>query len=58
MNLALLLGAVAGARCNSAGMKAAQEATASAVPAISYPVTFAVSNLLFTTLAYVMAVIG
>jgi putative transport protein len=58
MNLALLLGAVAGARCNSAGMKAAQEATASAVPAISYPVTFAVSNLLFTTLAYVMAMLG
>jgi putative transport protein len=58
MNDALLLGAVAGARCNSAGMRAAQEATASNVPAISYPVTFAVSNVLFTLLAYVMAMLG
>jgi putative transport protein len=58
MNDALLMGAVAGARCNSAGMRAAQEATASTVPAISYPVTFAISNVLFTLLTYVMAMIG
>ena len=54
----LLMGAVAGGRCNSAGMRAAQEATRSTVPAISYPVTFAISNVILTLLAYVMAIIG
>lgn len=54
MNLALLLGAVAGARCNSAGMRAAQETTKSTVPAISYPVTFAISNIVLTIMSYVM----
>jgi len=58
MNLALLMGAVAGGRCNSAGMRASQEATQSAVPAISYPVTFAISNIVFTFLSYVMVMVG
>jgi putative transport protein len=58
MNDALLMGAVAGGRCNSAGMRAAQEASGSNVPAISYPVTFAISNILFTLLSYVMALVG
>ena len=58
MNLALLMGAVAGGRCNSAGMRASQEATQSNVPAISYPVTFAISNIVFTLLSYVMAMMG
>jgi putative transport protein len=58
MNDALLLGAVAGARCNSAGMQAAQEATDSNVPAISYPVTFAISNIILTLMSYVMALVG
>jgi putative transport protein len=57
MNQALLLGAVAGGRCNSAGMRASQEATHSNVPAISYPATFALSNVAFTLLCYVMALI-
>jgi putative transport protein len=55
---ALLLGAVAGARCNSAGLRAAQEASHSAVPAISYPATFAITNLVFTAMSYVMAILG
>jgi putative transport protein len=58
MNRALLLGAVAGGRCNSAGMQAAQEATGSNVPALSYPVTFAISNVILTLLSYVMAMVG
>jgi putative transport protein len=58
MNDALLLGAIAGGRCNSAGMRAAQEATASNAPAISYPVTFAIANVIFTLMSYVMAVVG
>jgi putative transport protein len=58
MNEALLMGAVAGGRCNSAGMRAAQETTQSHVPAISYPVTFAISNVTLTLLSYVMAMVG
>jgi putative transport protein len=55
MNDALLLGAVAGGRCNSAGMRAAQETTHSTVPAISYPVTFALSNVVLTIATYLFA---
>jgi putative transport protein len=58
MNAALLLGAVSGARCNSAGMRAAQETTHSTIPAISYPVTFAISNVVLTVLSYVFAMLG
>jgi putative transport protein len=58
MNDALLLGAVAGARCNSAGMRAAQETTRSTVPAISYPVTFALSNVILTVVTYLFAMLG
>ena len=58
MNAALLMGAIAGGRCNSAGMRAAQEATGSTVPAVSYPVTFAISNVLFTLFCYVVAMLG
>lgn len=58
MNLALLLGAVAGGRCNSAGMQSAMETTHSNVPALSYPVTFAISNVVLTLLSYVMAMVG
>ena len=58
MNPALLMGAIAGGRCNSAGMRAAQEATGSTVPAVSYPITFAISNVLFTLFCYVIAMLG
>jgi putative transport protein len=58
MNDALLLGAVAGGRCNSAGMSAAKEVSRSDVPAISYPVTFAISNVVLTVAAYVIAMLG
>ncbi|NTX13887.1 hypothetical protein HUA74_17765 [Myxococcus sp. CA051A] len=58
MNSAVLMGAIAGARCNSAGMRAAQEASKSIVPAIGYPVTFAISNLLLTLICYMFALMG
>jgi hypothetical protein len=58
MNEPLLLGEVAGARCNSGGMQAAQETTRSNVPALSYPVTFAISNIALTLLSYVMAMVA
>ncbi|MCE9671182.1 hypothetical protein LY474_25560 [Myxococcus stipitatus] len=55
MNTAVLMGAISGARCNSAGMRASEEAAQSIVPAIGYPVTFAISNLLLTLIAYLFA---
>ncbi len=55
MNAAELLGAIAGARSNAAGMSAAVEASRSTAPALTYPVTFAISNLLFTTITYFLA---
>ncbi len=58
MNGALLLGAVAGGRCNSAGLRAAQETSQSNVPALSYPVTFAISNVVLTIMTYVFAMFG
>ena len=58
MNDALLLGAVAGGRCNSAGMRVAQEVSHSTVPAISYPVTFAISNIVLTVMSYVLGLFG
>jgi putative transport protein len=57
MNSAILLGAVAGARCNSAGMRASQEETRSPVPAVSYPVTFALSNIVLTLSCYVLSML-
>jgi putative transport protein len=58
MNIAELLGAVAGARCSSPGMRAAQETAHSAAPAIAYPVTFAISNVLLTIMSYLFALMG
>ena len=55
-NTALLLGAVAGGCCNSPGMRVATEVSESDVPAISYPVTFAISNVILTLMSYVLAV--
>ncbi len=56
MNAAELLGAVAGARSNAAGMVAAIEASRSNAPALAYPVTFAISNIIFTIVTYLLAV--
>jgi putative transport protein len=56
MNSALLLGAVAGGTASAAGLNAAQESAQSTVPAIAYPVAFAVGNILLTVLSYVLAV--
>jgi putative transport protein len=58
MNDALLMGAVAGGRCSSPAMRVAEETTHSAVPTIAYPATFAISNIAFTFLAYLIAVLG
>jgi putative transport protein len=55
MNSAELLGGVSGARCASSALRSAQEVTESTVPAVAYPVTYAVASLLLTLLTYVLA---
>jgi putative transport protein len=55
MNAGLLTGAISGARCSSPGLRTAQEDTESTIPALSYPVTFAISNVVVTLGCYVMA---
>jgi putative transport protein len=54
MNPAVLLGAMAGARTNSPGMRVAQEDTESTAPAIGFPVPFAVGTILLTIAGYVL----
>jgi putative transport protein len=58
MNDALLLGAVAGGRCCGPGLRVAQEVSDSTVPAISHPLTFALSNIVLTIGSYLVAMIG
>jgi putative transport protein len=55
LNLALLMGALAGARQSTLSMQAAEELTRSSVPGIGYPVPLAVSVLTLSILAYVLA---
>ncbi len=55
MNTAELLGGVSGARCASSALRSAQEVCESTVPAVAYPVTYAVASLLLTLLTYVLA---
>jgi putative transport protein len=57
INSALLLGAVAGGSASAAGLNASQEAAASTVPAIAYPVAFAVGNILLTLFSYTLALL-
>lgn len=57
MNAGLLEGAIAGARCSSPGLRTAQEDTDSTVPALSYPVTFAISNIVVTLGCYLLAIL-
>ncbi len=58
MHSSELLGAVAGARCSGSALRSAQEACESTVPAIAYPVTYSLSNLLFTLLTYALVLLG
>ena len=54
LNPSVLLGAICGARCNTAGLKVAQEEAHSAVPAIGFAVPTAVGTVLVTIAAYLM----
>jgi len=52
MNPAILLGTLSGARHSTPALKAAQELTGSAVPAIGYPVAYAISSVAVLVLGY------
>jgi putative transport protein len=52
MNAAILLGTICGARHSTPALRAAQEVSGSAVPAIGYPVAYAVSSVAVLVLGY------
>jgi putative transport protein len=52
LNPALLMGAIAGARQNTASLHAAQEQSQSAVPGIGYPVPLAITTVALSVVAY------
>jgi putative transport protein len=55
LNLALLMGAVAGARQNTTSMRAAQKLSQSAVPGIGYPVPLAITTITVSVVGYFFA---
>ena len=57
MNPAILQGAVAGARNHTASMKAAQEICQSDIPAVGYPVPYAITSALVLVLGYLAMVL-
>lgn len=52
MNAAILLGTICGSRHSTPALKAAQEVSGSAVPAVGYPVAYAVSSVAVLVLGY------
>jgi putative transport protein len=52
MNGAILLGTLCGARHSTPGLRVAQEVTGSAVPAVGYPVAYAISSVAVLVLGY------
>jgi putative transport protein len=57
LNPSVLLGAICGARCNTAGLKVAQEEAHSAVPAIGFAVPTALGTVMVTIAAYLMTIV-
>ena len=57
MNPAILQGAVAGARNHTASLKAAQEICQSDMPAVGYPVPYAITSALVLILGYLAMVL-
>ncbi|OLQ94552.1 transporter [Vibrio ponticus] len=58
MNPAILAGACAGGRNSTPAMKGAQDATQSDMPAIGYPVPYALTSVIVLILGYIAMVIG
>jgi putative transport protein len=56
LNPALLMGAIAGARQNTASLHAAQDAARSAVPGIGYPVPLAIATMTLSVVSYFFAI--
>jgi putative transport protein len=56
LNPALLMGAIAGARQNTASLRAAQRETGSAVPGIGYPVPLAITTVTMSVVGYLFAI--
>jgi len=52
LNPAILLGTICGARHSTPALRAAQDVSGSAVPALGYPVAYAVSSVLVLVLGY------
>ena len=52
VNPAILMGAISGARHSTPAMRAAQEECGSAIPAVGYPVPYAISSVLVLILGY------
>jgi putative transport protein len=52
MNAAILLGTICGARHSTPALRAAQDVTRSEVPAVGYPVAYAVSSVAVLVLGY------
>jgi putative transport protein len=52
LNPAVLLGMICGARHSTPALRAAQEESGSAVPALGYPVSYAISSVLVLVLGY------
>lgn len=55
VNPALLMGAIAGARQNTASLRAAERATESAVPGVGYPVPLALATMVLSVVSYFFA---
>ena len=58
MNPAILQGAVAGARNHTASLKAAQEICKSDIPAVGYPVPYAITSALVLIIGYLAMVLS
>jgi putative transport protein len=58
MNPAILQGAIAGARNHTASLKAAQEICESDMPAVGYPVPYAITSALVLILGYLAMVLN
>jgi putative transport protein len=56
LNPALLMGAIAGARQNTASLRAALQESQSAVPGIGYPVPLAITTVALSVVAYFFAI--
>jgi putative transport protein len=58
MNVAILMGAVAGGRNHTPSMKAAQDICKSSIPAVAYPVPYALTSAIVLILGYLAMVLG